>query len=131
VPRWVLDVAGRFEAAHRLYSWRGRPEPVHGHSFRVIARLESDRLDDEGMAFDFVSVRDALAAITSRVDHGDLNAVPPFDVESPTTERIARWIFDGLREALPEAPLVAVTVFEGPDASATYHPDTAQEGPSR
>jgi len=97
----------------------------------VIARLESDRLDDEGMAFDFVSVRDALAAITARIDHGDLNAVPPFDVESPTTERIARWFFDGLREALPEAPLVAVTVFEGADASATFYPDTDQEIPNR
>lgn len=123
MPRWVLEVAGRFEAAHRLRSWRGAAEPTHGHSWRVLARLETDRLDDEGLAYDFVAVRDALRALAARVDHRDLNTVPPFDLESPTTERVARWFFDGLTSALPDAPLVAVTVFEGPDASATYLPD--------
>jgi 6-pyruvoyltetrahydropterin/6-carboxytetrahydropterin synthase len=123
MARWILEVAGGFEAAHRLHSWRGAPETTHGHSWRVLARLESDRLDDEGMAFDFVAVRDALAGITARLDHCDLNSVPPFDSESPTTERIARWLFDELRRALPEAPLAAVTLFEGPNCSATYVAD--------
>jgi len=96
---------------------------VHGHSWRVVARLAAAQLDGEGMAYDFVAVRDALAALTSRLDHRDLNAIPPFDRESPTTERIARWFYEELRGALPDAPFEAVTVFEGPDASATYIPD--------
>lgn len=123
MSRWVLEVAGRFEAAHRLYSWRGREEPVHGHSWKVVVRLAASRLDDEGMAFDFVAVRDALAALTARLDHRDVNTVPPFDRESPTTERMARWFFEELRLALPGAPLAAVTLFEGPDCSATYLPE--------
>lgn len=122
MPRWTLEVAATFEAAHRLYLWRGAPESSHGHSWRVVARLATDALDDEGMAYDFVAVRDALAALTARVDHRDLNAVAPFDRESPTTERVARWFFDGLAAALGDAPLVAVTVFEGPNCSATYTP---------
>jgi len=96
---------------------------VHGHSWRVVARLAAARLDGEGMAYDFVAVRDALAALTARLDHRDLNTVPPFDRESPTTERIARWFFEELRGSLPDAPFEAVTVYEGPDASATYLPD--------
>jgi 6-pyruvoyltetrahydropterin/6-carboxytetrahydropterin synthase len=119
----VLEVQGRFEAAHRLHSWRGAPEPTHGHSWRVVARLATRALDGEGMAYDFVAVRDALAALTARLDHRDLNSLPPFDRESPTTERIARWFHDELRRALPGAPLVATTVWEGPDASATYEAD--------
>lgn len=122
MPRWTLEVAGRFEAAHRLRSYRGAPEPVHGHSWRVVARLECDALDAEGMAVDFVAVRDALAAVVAQVDHRDLNALPPFAEESPTTERVARFFFDELRTRLPGAPLAAVTLFEGPDASATYRP---------
>jgi 6-pyruvoyltetrahydropterin/6-carboxytetrahydropterin synthase len=90
-------------------------------------RLATSKLDDEGMAFDFVAVRDALSALTMRLDHRDLNAIEPFDRESPTTERIARWFFDQLSVALPGAPFTAVTVFEGPDASATYQPDGAAE----
>ena len=122
VPRWTLEVAATFEAAHRLHSWRGAPEGSHGHSWRVIARLETSAVDEEGMAYDFVAVRDALSRLVGRVDHRDLNDLAPFDRESPTTERIARWFFEELGRLLPDAPLAAVTVFEGPSASATYAP---------
>ena len=64
-------------------------------------------------------VLDELAA---RLDHQDINTVPPFDRISPTTERIAAWFFEGPRDRLPGAPLVEVTVWEGPDNSATYRP---------
>jgi 6-pyruvoyltetrahydropterin/6-carboxytetrahydropterin synthase len=126
MARYVLEVAGRFEAAHHLTSYRGAPEPVHGHSWRVIARLEADRLDDEGIAFDFVAVRSALDRLTARLDHRHVNEVPPFDRLSPSTERLAEWFHAELaRELGVEAPLAAVTVFEGPDASATFRPETA------
>jgi len=121
MPRYVLEVAAGFEAAHHLTSYRGRPEPVHGHSWRVIARLATETLDAEGIGFDFVEVRAALGRLTSRFHHGDINAVPPFDLRSPTTERLAEWFYEELRRELGgEAPLEAVTVFEGPEASATY-----------
>ena len=121
MARYVLEVAASFEAAHHLRSWRGAPERPHGHSWKVVARLAADRLDGEGLAFDFVVVRDALRRLAARFDHDDINAVPPFDVVSPTTERLAEWFHGELRRELgPGAPLVAVTVFEGPHASATF-----------
>lgn len=127
MARWTLEVAARFEAAHWLRSYRGAPEPVHGHSWRVVARLEARGLDDDGLAFDFVEIKRALDELAGRFDHGEINRVPPFDVESPTTERIAAWFFDELAGRLPSAPLAAVTIFEGPDCSATYRPGS--EGP--
>lgn len=119
---YVLRVAERFEAAHHLTSYKGRPEPNHGHSWRVEAVLAAAELDGEGMAFDFVEVKTALQELAARFDHGDVNTVPPFDAVSPTTERIAAWFFDRLAERLPAAPLAEVTVWEGPDCSATYRP---------
>jgi 6-pyruvoyltetrahydropterin/6-carboxytetrahydropterin synthase len=119
---YQLRVVARFEAAHHLTSYRGAPETVHGHSWRVEAVLETSGLDAEGMAYDFVAVQKALRELTSRLDHREINAVPPFDALSPTTERIAAWFFDGLRERLPDAPLAEVTLWEGPDCSATYRP---------
>ncbi len=120
MSRWDLEVTASFEAAHHLLAWRGRPEPSHGHSWRVIARLSATRLDEEGMAFDFVSVRDALVGLVARFDHRDINSVAPFDRVSPTTERLAQWFFDELRAALPKAPLVGVSLYEGPQCCATY-----------
>lgn len=122
MPSYRLRVVARFEAAHHLTSYRGAPETVHGHSWRVEAVLETPGLDAEGMAYDFVAVQAALRELTSRLDHREINAVPPFDTLSPTTERIAAWFFDGLRDRLPDAPLAEVTLWEGPDCSATYRP---------
>jgi 6-pyruvoyltetrahydropterin/6-carboxytetrahydropterin synthase len=122
MPEWVLRVNARFEAAHHLTSYKGSPEPVHGHSWRVEATLTASELGTEGMAWDFVEVQKALLDLTARLDHRDINTVPPFDEVSPTTERIAVWFFDGLAARLPGAPLAEVTVWEGPDCSATYRP---------
>ena len=122
MPSYVVRVRTRFEAAHHLTSYRGAPEPNHGHSWTVEAALATPDLDADGMAWDFVEIQAALRDLAARLDHRDINAVPPFDRTSPTTERIAAWFFDGLAERLPGAPLLEVTVWEGPDASATYRP---------
>jgi 6-pyruvoyltetrahydropterin/6-carboxytetrahydropterin synthase len=122
VPAFTVRVVVRFEAAHHLTSYKGAAEPVHGHSWRVEAVLRTGRLDGEGMAFDFVEVRTALRELAARLDHRDVNTVPPFDRLSPTTERIAVWFFEELSARLPAAPLAELTVWEGPDCSATYHP---------
>lgn len=122
MPAYTLRVIARFEAAHHLTSYRGAAEPGHGHSWRVEAVLEAAALDAEGMAWDFVEVQAALRELAARLDHRDINTVPPFDRTSPTTERIAAWFFDGLKARLPAAPLAAVTLWEGPDCSATFRP---------
>ena len=122
MPSYLLRVTSRFEAAHHLTSYKGKPEPSHGHSWRVEAALAASGLDGEGMAFDFVEVKGALDDLARRLDHKDVNTVPPFDRESPTTERIAAWFFAELSARLSGAPLTEVTVWEGPDCSATYRP---------
>jgi 6-pyruvoyltetrahydropterin/6-carboxytetrahydropterin synthase len=119
---YLLRVREGFEAAHHLTSYRGRPEPSHGHSWQVEVELQAAGLDGEGMAFDFVAVRGALRELVGRFDHQDLNTVPPFDELSPTTERIAAHLFDTLVARLPGAGVTAVTVWEGPHCSATYRP---------
>jgi 6-pyruvoyltetrahydropterin/6-carboxytetrahydropterin synthase len=122
LPSYLLRVRCRFEAAHHLTSYQGAPEPAHGHSWQVEAALAADGLDAEGMGFDFVAVKDALRELAGRFDHRDINAVPPFDCTSPTTERLAAWFYEELARQLPEARLAEVTVWEGADASATYRP---------
>ena len=122
MPTYTLRVRGRFEAAHHLDPYRGGTEPIHGHSWRVEAELTTDGLDGDGLAFDFVEVKAALHELTARFDHQHINTVPPFDRQSPTTEHLAMWFFERLQAALPEAPLTTVTVWEGPDCSASYQP---------
>jgi len=129
MPRYQLIVRSRFEAAHHLTAYRGAPEPVHGHSFRVEARVEADALGDEGYVVDFVEIQAALGRLTARFSHGDINSVPPFDRKSPTAEHLAEWFFQELSGWLdthlvqgggPGARLASVTLWEGPDCAATF-----------
>lgn len=119
---YTLRVRDRFEASHWLRSYRGRPERIHGHSWRVEVVLETEVLDDEGMGFDFIEIKKHLRELAGRFDHHDINSVPPFDRLSPTTEHVAKWFCEELRRRLPDAGVVAVTLWEGPDCSATYRP---------
>ena len=119
---YTLRVRDRFEASHWLRSYRGKPEQIHGHSWQVEVVLETDTLDDEGMGFDFVEIRAHLRELAARFDHNDINSVAPFDTLSPTTEHLAVWFHDELRRRMPSAGVAAVTIWEGPDCSATYRP---------
>lgn len=119
---YTLRVKDYFEASHWLRSYRGQPEQIHGHSWAVEVLLEADRLDDEGMGFDFVEIRGHLRELAARFDHNDINSVEPFDTLSPTTEHIARWFHGELSSRMPDAGVAAVTVWEGPHCSATFRP---------
>jgi 6-pyruvoyltetrahydropterin/6-carboxytetrahydropterin synthase len=133
MPRYELLVRSRFEAAHHLTAYRGAPEPVHGHSWRVEARVESEELGPEGYAIDFVEIQGRLETLAARFRHGDINQVAPFDRISPTTERLAEWFYRELASWLsghdrgggaPGARVSSVTVWEGPDCSATFVGDS-------
>lgn len=117
---YTLRVRERFEAAHHLRSYRGAPEPVHGHNWRVEVTLHAEELDAEGMGFDFVRIKQTLGELASRFHHRDVNSVPPFDRLTPTTEHLARWFHQQLSRRLEGADVAEVTVWEGPDCSASY-----------
>ena len=121
--KYLVRARARFEAAHHLHSYKGSPEPIHGHSWQVEAVLASDTLDDEGMAFDFVVLKGHLDQLVGRFHHTDINEVPPFDQTTPTAENLAEWFFRQLQERCPGSGLCEVTVWEGPDCSATFFSD--------
>lgn len=121
--RYRVEVHAAFEAAHHLLSYLGAAEPAHGHSWKVSVEIAAAGLDSEGMAFDFVAARRALLELAAQFDHRDINSVPPFDRLSPTTERLAAWFCERMQERLPAAVVRRVTVWEGPNCSASYFPD--------
>lgn len=120
MSEYLLRAKAGFDAAHHLLSYQGSPEESHGHSWMVEALVRATELGKEGMGYDFVALRRALLGLAARLDHRDINTLAPFDRESPTTERIARWFFEELHQSLVDADLVEVTVWEGPWCAATY-----------
>ena len=120
-----IRVRTRFSASHHLRGYPGDCARVHGHNWEVEARLEGPALDEMGMVADFRRLRRALDEVAARLDHRDLNGVPPFDQDNPTAENLARFFYRELTSSVggfsgPELRLKKVTVFETPDTGAAY-----------
>lgn len=119
-----VTVSARFEAAHNLIDYAGGPEPLHGHSYRVEAVLESEKLQRYDIAVDFVAARTALETIAKELDYTYLNEHPAFARRNTSAENLARHFSERLEAsgALGWARIAEVTVWEGPENRATYSP---------
>jgi len=118
---YELIVETQFSAAHRLREYRGNCEKLHGHNWKIDVRLRSDELDRLGMVCDFREVKRLVKNMVDRLDHHYLNDVPPFTTLNPTTENIARFLFDELAKTLPEGVKAAsVTAWESEGCGARY-----------
>jgi len=121
---YEVTVQRHFDAAHALRGYNGRCENLHGHRYEVAVCLAADELNDIGLTYDFTELRAVLGdQVLSRLDHTHLNETPPFDEMNPSAENIARFIYEQLAEALPDARIRWTRVWESPDAWATYYPD--------
>jgi 6-pyruvoyltetrahydropterin/6-carboxytetrahydropterin synthase len=118
---YALTIRGSFAAAHRLKEYRGNCERLHGHNWRVEVTVESGVLDEQGIAIDFRAIKTALAEMLARFDHMYLNDVPPFDGMNPSSENLARHLFEEMERRMPAPVRVArVAVWESDDARAEY-----------
>jgi 6-pyruvoyltetrahydropterin/6-carboxytetrahydropterin synthase len=63
-----------------------------------------------------------LDSVVERLDHTYLNEMRPFDEENPSSENIARFIYEDLEARIEGARLGSVEVWESPDAWVTYSP---------
>jgi 6-pyruvoyltetrahydropterin/6-carboxytetrahydropterin synthase len=125
---YQISVEQHFDAAHFLRGYKGKCESVHGHRFLVIVTLQTSKLDEIGMAYDFTVLKRQLGEIIGRFDHACLNDVSPFDKMNPSSENIASTVFKELRPKLAEAPvtIIRVEVWETPQNRAAYIPDNNQ-----
>ena len=122
---YEISVEKHFDAAHFLRGYKGKCEALHGHRFRVVARVRASGLDDIGIAYDFAELKQHLNDILSRFDHTCINDVPPFDKINASSENIAATIYDELQRKLAAAPLSisCIEVWESPQTGVIYSPD--------
>ena len=110
-----LDAAGRahlwrrfrFEAAHRLPRVpAGHPcGRMHGHGFEVILHVDQD-LGARDIGMDYEALAALWAPLQAQLHHRCLNDVP--GLENPTSEMLARWVWEMLAPRLPELSWVSV-----------------------
>lgn len=92
--------------------------PGHGHNYVLYVSLLG-KLNEYGMVQNLSHVKQAIKAeVTSQLDYAYLNQVwPEFQQSLPTTENLARVIWQRLA---PHLPLVNIQLFEHPELWADY-----------
>jgi 6-pyruvoyltetrahydropterin/6-carboxytetrahydropterin synthase len=111
----------RFEAAHRLprVPEGHKCARLHGHSFRVELAVAGPVNPDTGWFMDFGELYRLWSPLYDLLDHHYLNEIP--GLENPTSEILARFIWDKLKPNLPA--LARVTLSETCDSRCEYEGD--------
>ena len=115
---YEIKVKSDFSAAHNLRNYKGKCEKLHGHNWFVEAVFVFVSLDKEGLAIDFRKAKMLLKQALDRLDHAYLNKVKPFTRTNPTSENIAKFIYDKISRK--NKKIKSVTVWENDNACATY-----------
>jgi 6-pyruvoyltetrahydropterin/6-carboxytetrahydropterin synthase len=115
---YELNVEETFAAAHALRGYEGPCENVHGHTFKVQVQIKGEKLNNLGLLEDFKTIKKHLHQVLKKFDHADLNNLPEFKEQNPSSENIARVIFEQLKSTLPN--LARVTIWESATTCASY-----------
>lgn len=120
---YKLTISTSFAAAHCLINYQGDCENLHGHNWRVEVSVTAKELDKAGLGIDFKILKSETNALLKTLDHKYLNELPPFSGVSPSSENIACYLYNELRNKFnnDNIAVVAVTVWESDNASATYY----------
>lgn len=126
-------VRKRFSAAHRLLEYDGNCERLHGHNWLVEVTCEGETPDKLGMLIDFRVLKKSLGCIIEELDHNFLNDLPQFKKINPSSEYIARYIFDQMSADIKSpASISEVKVWESEDSWAAYStPKNGKTAPKR
>jgi len=115
---YSLKVEAGFSSAHNLRAYKGKCEDLHGHNWKVEAVIRGEKLDSIGMVMDFKDFKMHLNALLEELDHKYLNDLEPFKKINPTSENLARYIYERLKKNIPD--LSVITVWENNTSAATY-----------
>lgn len=112
-----------FEAAHQLPNVPRdhKCSRLHGHSFRVEIHVRGELNGSEGWVMDFADIKAVFAPLLAQLDHHYLNEVE--GLSNPTSEILARWIWERLIPNLPQ--LSRVVVRETCTSGCSYHGEGA------
>jgi 6-pyruvoyltetrahydropterin/6-carboxytetrahydropterin synthase len=122
---YELTVRDTFSAAHALRDYDGDCANMHGHNWSVDMVVRAETLGPNGLAADFRDLKSVLHDVLSELDHKLINEVVPFDEINPSSEHIAKWLFERMSAVVEGfgVRLAAIRVGENENCSVSYYED--------
>lgn len=119
-----IIVGDDFSAAHKLMEYKGKCEVLHGHNYKAWVKVSANDTDSRGLVVDFTDIKQILKEVVLELDHKYLNEMDFFKKNNPTSELLAKYIFDKvnlhIKKLYPHLVLVEVGVWETDKACAIY-----------
>ena len=118
-----IFIKTHFAGAHHLREYPGNCEHPHGHNWNVQVTVRATELDELGMGIDFKILKQKVNAVVDTLDHRDLNEHPAFLDQNPSSEHIAVYLFDQLKNSLhhDRYDLYSVEVRETESSGLIYY----------
>jgi 6-pyruvoyltetrahydropterin/6-carboxytetrahydropterin synthase len=121
--KWKLKVKKDFSAAHQLRNYGGKCENMHGHNFGVEVEIEGGLLDPKvEILMDFKELKKELSEVLETLDHKHLNSTEYFEHHNPSSENIARYIYQEMKKRVEteHIKMVYASVSEKESSVASY-----------
>lgn len=117
-----ISVTQHFKAGHAIRATSGEFEPMHAHDWKVEAVAVGRELDTNGCVIDFAVIQRHLRSIISTWDNKNLNELGMFLDIPPSTEFLAKCLYDQLQSILQDdgITLKKVTVWETENCAASF-----------
>jgi len=116
-----IKILGHIAAAHFLRGYEGKCKDLHGHTWKVEVTMKREQLDSIGMVVDFAVLKKQLKQFLDVLDHKCLNDLDYFKEVNPTTENIAKFIFENFAREVEPIVISQVQVWESDTASIIYY----------
>jgi 6-pyruvoyltetrahydropterin/6-carboxytetrahydropterin synthase len=119
---YEVTIIKSFSAAHMLAAVGGKCEELHGHNFKVEVTIAAPDLNSSGILIDFRYVKKWLSEIFDNLDHKNLNGLPFFTATNPSSENIAKYIYEEMQLNARQAKVkvARVKVWESESSAVTY-----------
>ena len=119
---YEVYVKTHFSAAHSLKGYHGDCARIHGHNWIIEAFVKCRELDEIGIGIDFRTIKESVKEVVKGLDHFNLNELPAFCDINPTSENIAKFLYQELGKKLNSkvVSISKVKVSETPGAGAFY-----------
>ena len=115
---YQIKVKANFSAAHNLENYHGKCEHLHGHNWNVEAVFKYEELCKDGMAIDFKIAKKLVKDVAEKLDHAYLNKLAILKKINPTSENIARFIYDKVK--VKNKNIYSIAIWENDNSCATY-----------
>jgi 6-pyruvoyltetrahydropterin/6-carboxytetrahydropterin synthase len=101
---YEVFIKTHFSSAHYLRNYPGNCEHLHGHNWDVEVVVGARELDSIDVALDFRALKRIVAEVMAELDHRNLNEHPAFRQRNPSSELLARYIYEQVKKAISSYP---------------------------